>query len=424
VPWLVNPLLATLSVALLFVLGQTWFDRPTGLLAALLAAVSPFFLIMSGSYMAHTAELFWVLAFMVAWSRAVHRPAPSPARWAWLAGAGLALGMIFMTRQLTALAVAGPFALATTAARPDNIRWSKRIKDLVALAAAAAPLAVLLLFYQFSVTGDPWQDPRLLFWSYDHLGFGQDIGQGQNVATYDNVQGDVILVWQHDPSQPPRGHSPARGVFNVERNWRHLQSHLFGWLPPVTLAFAWLLFALGRARRADWPFLFTASTLMLVYVFYWADGVSYGPRYFYAALPAYLLLVTRGIRIAADFAGGRAGRWAVGLIAASFVAGGLLVYFPPVLEELPQYNYIDQAKVAAVEATIDGPALVFVAERHGDWWEYGNYFTANTPWLDGRIIYARDLGSAANEQLRDHYPERQAYLLRDGRLQRLSPGAR
>jgi len=420
-PWLVNPLLATLSVALLFVLGKTWFGRPTGLLASLLAAVSPFFLIMSGTFMAHAAELFWVLAFMVAWSRIVRCPLlPSRARLAWLIGAGLALGMVFLTRQLTALAVAGPFALATTVARPGDVAWSRRIKELLALAAAAAPLAALLLLYQAVLTGDPLQDPRLLFWPYDHLGFGQDIGQGQNVVSYDTVQGKVILVWQHDPSQPPRGHSPARGVFNVERNWQHLQSHLFGWLPPLTLAFAWLVFVLGRTRRADWILLITALTLMLVYVFYWADGVIYGPRYFYAALPAFLLLVARGIRTAAALAG----RWAVGLIVASFVAGGLLIYSPPVLEDLTQVNFVDGARLAAVETAIEGPALVIVSEQHGDWWEYGNYFAGNTPWLDGPIIYARDLGPAANGRLRAHYPDRIAYLLRDGRLQILPPTAR
>jgi 4-amino-4-deoxy-L-arabinose transferase-like glycosyltransferase len=424
-PWLVNPLLATLTAALLFVLGKTWYGRRTGLLAVLLAAVSPFFVIMSGTFMAHAAELFWVVAFMVAWSSVVRRPAlPSRRRWAWLIAGGLALGMIFLTRQMTALAVAGPFALATTVARPGDVAWSRRVKELLALAAVAAPLAALLLLYQAAVTGDPLQDPRLLFWPYDHLGFGQDIGQGQNVVTYDNVQGETILVWQNDPGQPPRGHSPARGVFNVERNWQQLQSHLFGWLPTFTLAFAWLVFALGRTRRGDWIFLISALSLMLVYVFYWADGVSYGPRYFYAALPAFLLLVARGIRTGAAFAGRRSGRWAVGLIVAAFVAGNFVVYSPPALEELKQYNFVDPARVAAVETAIDGLALVIVSEQQGDWWEYGSYFTANTPWLDGRIIYARDLGSVANDRLRSHYADRTAYLLRDGHLQELSPASR
>ncbi len=79
--------------------------------------------------------------------------------------------------------------------------------------------------------------------------------------------------------------------------------------------------------------------------------------------------------------------------------------------------------MAAVEAAIDGRALVIVSEEHGDWWEYGAYFTGNTPWLDGRIIYARDLGPAANARLRAHYPDRDAYVLHGGRLQPMTSPA-
>jgi hypothetical protein len=155
---------------------------------------------------------------------------------------------------------------------------------------------------------------------------------------------------------------------------------------------------------------------MIVYVAYWADGVAYGPRYLYAALPGLLLLVARGVQVTATWIGDRAGGWAVGLILAAFIAGGLLVYLPNVLDELNDFNFVSYAKLAAVEDAISEPALVFVAQDVGDWWEYGNYFIGNTPWLDGQIIYARDLGPAQNSALQAHYPDRTPYLLRDDRL--------
>jgi hypothetical protein len=194
---------------------------------------------------------------------------------------------------------------------------------------------------------------------------------------------------------------------------------LFGWLPVFTLAFAWIVFAGRQARRADWLFLFTAAALMVVYIFYWADGIVYGPRYLYAVLPALLLLVARGIQVTAEWIGGRAGRWAVGLIVAAFIAGGLLVYLPIVSNDLREYNFIGGAELAAVDNTIDEQALVFVTQENGDWWEYGNYFINNSPWLDGRIIYARDQGPAGYAQLQAHYPDRAPYLLQNGRLMAL-----
>jgi hypothetical protein len=203
-----------------------------------------------------------------------------------------------------------------------------------------------------------------------------------------------------------------------------LQSHLFGWLPVFSLAFAWIVFVSGRARRADWVFLFSAISLMVVYVFYWADGVSYGPRYLYAALPVLLLLVSRGIQTSVDLIGGRAGKWATGLILTLFIAGGLFLYLPNVLAGLEQYNFVDGANLAAVETSINERALVFVGQENGDWWEYGNYFIGNTPWLDGQIIYARDQGPAGNAQLQALYQDRTPYRLQNGQLLRLAAGER
>ena len=53
------------------------------------------------------------------------------------------------------------------------------------------------------------------------------------------------------------------------------------------------------------------------------------------------------------------------------------------------------------------------------WWQYGALFSANTPWLDGRIMYARDLGNALNAQLMALYPDRAAYRLADKKLEPL-----
>ena len=75
---------------------------------------------------------------------------------------------------------------------------------------------------------------------------------------------------------------------------------------------------------------------------------------------------------------------------------------------------------------MDEPALVFVAAAKADWWEYGAFFNGNTPWLDGSIIYARDLGADENRRLQAEFPSRAAYLWRNGSLFSLdtSPAAR
>jgi hypothetical protein len=166
--------------------------------------------------------------------------------------------------------------------------------------------------------------------------------------------------------------------------------------------------------------LLVAVALAVAHIFYWADGLSYGPRYLYAALPSFLLLTARGVILASRWLGGRAGRLAVGVVLAALILGNLLVAMPFYRDSYQGYNGVDRSKVELVQAAaVTTPAVVFV-DPGLDWWEYGSVFSSNTPCLDGPIIYARDLGAAANARLLTHFPNRHAYRLRNGRLQLLS----
>ncbi|MCI0393556.1 MAG: hypothetical protein L0322_01275, partial [Chloroflexi bacterium] len=171
------------------------------------------------------------------------------------------------------------------------------------------------------------------------------------------------------------------------------------------------LFLVGRPKLADWALLLTAGTLVGLYVFYWADGIMYGPRYFYAALPAFLLLTARGVEATGRRLGGQAGRAAVWLLLLAFIAGNLVSYLPAYMAGLPGFNFLTGRPLAVVRQQVEEPAVVFVAAERGDWWEYGSLFSGNTPWLDGPIIYARDRGEEENARLLALYPGRRAYLL-------------
>ena len=65
-----------------------------------------------------------------------------------------------------------------------------------------------------------------------------------------------------------------------QRVLRGLESDLFGWPAYLTLAFALLPFATGRARAGDWLCAAVSACLIGAYVAYWADGdLMFGPRY-------------------------------------------------------------------------------------------------------------------------------------------------
>ncbi len=425
-PWLVNPLLAALTVALVFAqarrLGGRGAPAWPAALAVLLLATSPFFVVMSGSLMAHPAELFWTALFMCAWPAALARGA-SPRR---AAVAGVALGALFLTRQFTAatvgLAFGGGWLLVglwreRPGTRADRRRWAW----VVAVAAVAAlPFAVALPAYQAALTGDPRADPRLLYWPYDRVGFGPGVGEPENAFTMtlapSSTPAGAALTWYTDPAQPPRGHSPARGLYNLGHNLDALQRDLFGWPAALTFVFLWLPFLLRRPTMAEGALLLTALAAGTGYVAYWASGIAYGPRYFYAALPALVILSARGVAaLAFDCRRPATGHGRVparpllaGLLLLALVAYNL-VFLPGRLANYQGYNFVSAGARATVEAAVETPALVFVSASAADWWEYGAFFSGNTPWLDGPVVYARDLGAAENAALRRAFPRHHAY---------------
>ena len=457
-PWLVNPLLAALSIALIFRLGVTLGARgsrgageqggvrhasrvtpnslpaslPTALLTAVLLATSPFFLIMSGSLMAHPAELFWALLFMLAWAKALARPlvthhAPA-ARWAVVAG--LALGALFLTRQFTAVTIGLAYGATLGAAhflkcvapfRPAAIQgpeeratpFRKCIARIGLALLTALPLLLALPLYQAAVTGDARTDPRLLYWPYDRVGFGPGVGEPQNAFTMTPTDARPAITWYTDPTQPPRGHTPARGLYNLGRNLEALENDLFGWPPLTTLVFVWLAFLLRRPSALDWLLLLVILAVAGGYVAYWASGIAYGPRYFYAALPALIILTARGITAFLSIGG----RFRLLTIIIPLVLLGYNLYhLPGRITGYQGYNFVSAAGLRTVEGVAQSPALVFV-KAEADWWEYGAFFSGNTPWLDGPIVYARDLDPTANARLRAHFPDRRAYYWSDGKLE-------
>jgi hypothetical protein len=134
----------------------------------------------------------------------------------------------------------------------------------------------------------------------------------------------------------------------------------------------------------------------------------YGPRYYYAALPAFLFLTARGIVALGQRLPGRSGQWiAIGL-AAVLITGNLFFYLPDTITESRGFNFVSGEPLKTVQETVLGQAIIFISGDEESWWEYGQFFSGNSPSLDGRIIYARDLGEE-NGRLVNIYPERSAY---------------
>jgi hypothetical protein len=110
------------------------------------------------------------------------------------------------------------------------------------------------------------------------------------------------------------------------------------------------------------------------------------------------------------------GRGVAAVVVGVLILGNLLFYMPGQVEAHRGYNLVSGRELALVEAAAPDNALVFVDPGQGDWWSYGAFFSGNSPWLDGRVIYARDLGEEENRRLRAVFAERPAFRWVDEQL--------
>jgi 4-amino-4-deoxy-L-arabinose transferase-like glycosyltransferase len=367
-PWLINTVLAVATLAFIAWLGRCFYKPKIGLWAAALGLVTPGFLFLSGSYLSHTASLFWsTLALVFVFYLVDKIGASKVASRAFALAAGFSLGCAFMTRPFAALGIGLPIAVfLLVVIFRGEVRWTM----LLWFIGGGLPVVVLNPLYWWAITGDPTFNTYLLVWPYDRVGFGPDIGP-----------------WGYDLY--------TAVVINTRRKLQMLATGLFGWPGWMNIIFLPIPFVARRANRWDWLLLGTVGGLVFVHIFYWAFGGADGgfPRYYYDALPAFLLLTVRGIQICFQVLRRRQWKqfqtsWLLVALLLSVVAYNLLWYLPPRLAaQKGKYN-ISPAPLQVVEqAELTEPALIIV-KNATDWYNFAVHFAANNPLLDGPVVYA------------------------------------
>jgi hypothetical protein len=285
-----------------------------------------------------------------------------------IAVAGMAIGLMVLTRPVTAAAVALPFVLhALFLLLRQRARF---LGDLATIGLWAMVVALILPLWQSALTGDAWINPYALWWPYDRLGFGKGIGP---------LAG---------------GHTLRQAWINTRQSLFAWQHDLFGW-PYLS----WIFLPLGMwalRRRLDACLaLAVFPTLVVVYMAYWVGSWLLGPRYFVEALPALTLISAAGMVWVGGWAhdraqGGKAQRLATVAIVAALLLVNLAVYLPMRLSGLRGLFGINRAALEAFEAVNPGAAVVIV-HRDPAWHGYGNLLTLTPPFHDSelKMLYER-----------------------------------
>lgn len=378
-PFLVNPILLGLAVLGVFRLGAVLYDETAGLLGAALLAVSPFALLMGGSFMGHVSSLCvftWCLSFLA-------EAVLGGGRRALLAAGFLgAFGVVVRPQAAVLFLLPGLTALLV-------VRRREILRVLGLLAAGGfAPLA-FLLGYNAALSGHPFRMAYLL-WD-PKLGFTYGFTPWQLLTTH--------LPW-----------------FLAD-----LGATVWGYpFGDLTLLVFLLVPAAGR-RRDAW---LAAGALLLLAGFSsyrWYEINHSGPRYMFEALGVLALLSARAARTAAGLAARLLARFSLAWLAvpSAALAVAFLVVFP-LATLLPQqaealshsYHAHTGEPLRRLAAAGAGPsALVLVAGNTVEW-TYGSFLLENG--IDPRRaprVYARDLPGRRPELLQA-YPRAETWLVR------------
>ncbi len=390
----VNPILAALCVWLTYRLVSRATRPAIGLLAALLTLTSPFFLLNAGTLLSHVWSFFLTLAFLLAWLELIASQSAIP-RWMSVMLAGFSLGLLALTRPLTAVAVAFPF-LIEGIVRLFKSRSAIRAA-IISTGILAALLGLLLFVWQYAVTGDFLLNPYTLWWEYDRIGFGPGIGV---------QEGGHNLYW-------------AR--LNLKHSLHSGVSDLFGWGRLSWLFLPFGLIALGR-HKSLWAVIGIAPSLMAFYMLYWIGAQLYGPRYYFEGLISLTMLTASGIawlagKLTVDhrFTPGwwfSRLRYALtsGIVMALLVCnlwfylparlGGMVHLYGATRQQLLPFQSQNASELT--------PALVFV-HRQKNWREYATLLELSSPYLDTPFVFVFSRSDKDNQQVIRAFPGRKIW---------------
>jgi hypothetical protein len=389
----VNPILAGLGVWLTYRLGKKIWGETVGIIAAILTLSSPFFLMNSASLLSHPFGLVLSAAFALAWIDGFSGET-ADRKWLPTLTAGLALGVLALTRPVTALAVAFPFIFhgIYLLIKGD---WRTR-GHVMAVGGLALGLGALTILWQYAVTGDPLLNPYTLWWSYDKFGFGPGFGHTEG------------------------GHNLHLAEINTRFSLRVGYSDLFGWF-----RYSWIFLPFGVlavALRRNWRGVLVGSvfpSLVLFYMAYWVGAWLFGPRYYYEGLYSLTLFSALGIAWLAGWPIQSGEKWplyegwkrlrplVVFTLTALLIFGNLVYYTPlrlGIMRGLYGMDGADLKPFLTDQAQDLAPALIVVHPR--TWMEYGVLLELQTPSLDSPFIFIFSGGEDTDSALMDEFPER------------------
>lgn len=378
-PFLMVMISVFLTLFLLF--GVSRLFKINGWIAVVLIALSPFFLLMSGTLMSHTSGILAVSLML--WS---YLKLNQTGRWGYGLVAGMAWALLFLNRTYSAALIALPFAVDALYNLFRHWRERRVWMGTIAFGGSAILGIGVYMGYNFLITGDPGHATYLFYESSESLGFGVRRLQAASVV-----------------------HTFGRGLRNAWDNLVVLDRWLWG-ISGGGVAVS-ILFMLGWQKR--WSLLFLGACLCLVggYVFFWFPGPRHiGPAYYYELLPFIIMGAALGLSRLLTWLSLRRrlqiATCSLGLLFLTFISSGFI------LEQKAYFNeaLAGQQQLNALVTSLPAGSLVFL--KRPDYPPFGK-LTVNKRGEASDQLVMRSFGQL-DQAIARHYPDREAYRI-DGK---------
>jgi hypothetical protein len=392
IPTLINPLLAGLTIVVLFPLLRRLYGVVTANVACALLALSPMFLLMSGGLMAHPLSALLLVCAIAA----LHRAWRDRSVWFALL-TGVPLGWLTLTRTFEGILVCLAFGVYALTRWPF-LRANRLIAVSLAVPISAVAIGALLLPYQRELTGSALRDPITKYFDAVYYPHSNRLGFGPDIANFG---------WGTD-FMP--GHSPLEAMLNAQLDGQLIHTELFGWavgsLAPLVLYIMWRrqLFA-----REDALFLAIPAIVVIGQGFYWYAGADYGARYWYQVLVPCCVLAAKVV----SHADPPPRRLAPTALILSAI--GVFIFVPwRAATKYTGYRGMSDSVVRLVRDCPMTHGVVLVRDATGDA-PFGVYSAAailnRAGFAGDEPIFARDIAPEVTDALRVAFPTRPVWTI-------------
>ncbi len=379
---LLGPLEGVLSLIGLFLLIRLWTNDKMAKLTSILLLLSPFFLLMTATHMAHNSNLMlvtWSLYFLsIFWKSD---------RYICTIVSGFLLGLALITKPYP-IVVWGIFLLIVLASR-----GRKGFKALLGLTLGSLLPVAGFLALNWYYTGNPLKTPYQLARAGRLIGFGPD-------KAWFPVYGDC-------------DHTVWRGIKNGVRQIASGATTLFGWPLLSLIPLVMSIGLMRKDKRILWLFLPLPAMFILLLPHAW-PAVIYGPRHYYTFLPIILLLSVLGLKFILSSArarwGERGGSFFFLLLAGLFGITVFLYLPEEIIFKSGPWLTIDGKPWELAQETIEGQSVVFMEASDRGYPNILSGMNYNSPFLDNEIIFCAHQTAEEDQEFMAAFPGREYYL--------------